>query len=75
MFEPRSSLWRAFIERFVSKPARQYQEQEKLIKDIGYIIVDGGLSEWLNYASHNTLFDIKKEKLFLYGLVRWRKSP
>ena len=46
---------------------KQYNEQKKLIEQLGYMVKD-------SYINLNTLFDIKNNKLFLYDLVRWERK-
>ncbi len=84
LFEPLNhpslDFWGVFMERIYGqkyddlsyrskREAKcQYKEQEKFIVNLGYYMTD-------NCFDHNTLFDIDKQKLFLYDLVRWERRP
>src|SRR3989344_2896220 len=49
---------------------RQYQEQKKLIEELGYVVGSDSKSMYIN-----TLFDPKQRKLFLFDLVQWKRKP
>ena len=76
---PPLKCWGVFMERIHGvrlgalsnlpsiEAAHQYHKQKKLISKLGYAPYD-------NYIHKNTLFDVKKNRLFLYDLVRWEKK-
>lgn len=79
---PKLIYWGVFMERlygrrtdsfffrisgFRKEAERQYKEQEELIDRLGYYIND-------NRFDHNTLFDPKRRKLFLFDFLKWKRK-
>lgn len=84
LFEPLNkrglNYWGVFMERIYgvnyhdlktallkAEALRQFQEQISLARNLGYIITD-------SFHDYNSLFDFKKNKLFLFDFVRWERE-
>lgn len=84
---PSLQYWGIFMERIYGvkynalslrlqqEAKSQYEEQTKLIRNLGYCIADNYLclASNKNDSGHNTLFNKQQRKLFLFDLVRWTK--